>query len=103
MTNKYWVLEDKTPKLCQNSERWKESLSNSNRIVATTKVDGLVISTVFVGIDLGTGEDKPLLFETGVVNRRGETEVYGKSSTWEEAQKRHNMVVAIFEFEYGNG
>lgn len=77
-------------------------LSGASTVMRTTLVDHSVISTIFLGLDMGWS-DKPLLFETALVSGeaiesewldgtkrlRHECEIVGRYSTWAEAEAGH--------------
>lgn len=60
----------------------------SNRKVASNEFDGVIVSTVFLGLDHSFGGETPILFETLVFNgpMDGEMERY---TTWDEAEIGH--------------
>ena len=77
--------------------RWARWFEEADRHVARTELpDGLVVSTVFLGIDHSFGRTgPPLLFETMAFHDGDgrETERY---ATWEQAEKGHAAMVAAF-------
>lgn len=91
----YYLLDDDhNPIATDNVLKWAQMFESSDRVVAQTNVtDDIRVSTVFLGIDHGNGEGEPILFETIVFGGEhdGRTERY---STWNEAQKGHNNIVA---------
>jgi hypothetical protein len=61
--------------------------------VNKTRIGGIEISTVFVGMDLGLAPGgKPLVFETAVITS-DDNVIYGRCSTWEQAQGMHRAAV----------
>jgi hypothetical protein len=70
--------------------RWFET---ADRKVDYTKVEGHVVSTVFLGIDHGFGEGKPVLFETMIFGD-GEYDQFGwRWHTMGEAKNGHHAIV----------
>jgi hypothetical protein len=76
---------------------WSKMFENvDNRTVAKTEVAaGIVVSTVFLGLDHQIGEGPPLLFETMVFNDYGDDGQQYRYSTWDEAEAGHKKTVAI--------
>jgi hypothetical protein len=80
-------------------------VNDSVRRVGYTKLNGLVVSTVFLGIDYRFGYGPPLFFETmifrGTPNaeiekiQRGFDQYQTRYSTWDEALAGHNQIVTI--------
>jgi len=71
---------------------------NNRKVKETTLKDGKWVSTVFLGIDHGFGEGKPLIFETMVFPKKGDYGdlYYERYSTEEEAIKGHDKIVKKF-------
>lgn len=68
-----------------------------DRIVASNEVDGLLISTVFLGLDHSFGDGKPLLFETMIFNQNSEHPwrelAMDRYSDWIDAEEGHAIAV----------
>ena len=90
MNDKY-ILVDREPVLEEDLGKWGKWLEENERHVADTAVEGLRVSTVFLGIDHSFGNGKPLLFETMIFPQDGfQEELYcDRYSTWEEAEEGH--------------
>ena len=89
----YYVLEGhavvKTDMLT-----WAKQMGTTNRRVAITEIDGVNVSTVFLGLDHSFGGGAPMLFETMIFG--GEHDQYQKRcSTWEQAEAMHAEAVAL--------
>jgi hypothetical protein len=80
--------------------------NNSARRVGRTKINGLVVSTVFLGIDHSFGGyGPPLFFETMIFRGTPNAEIekiqrafdqyQTRYSTWDEALAGHNQIVTI--------
>jgi hypothetical protein len=70
------------------------------RQVARDQVGGLLVSTIFLGVDHGIHRQTPALFETmvfGLKDDRGYTRRY---ATWDEAVKGHAEVLAEVRKEH---
>jgi hypothetical protein len=87
----YYILDGHLPLPCGDFMRWAVWVARTNRRIATTKIRGLCVSTVFLGIDSGF-RGPPLLFET-MAFRSGRGGVQTRSSTWDEALSEHKRMV----------
>jgi hypothetical protein len=78
-------------------ERWRELFADHDycSVGATTLPNGEVVSTVWIGIDHGTGEGRPVIFETMVFSSaESEHELaQQRYSTLDEAQKGHETMI----------
>ena len=94
----YILDEHNTPVPCYEAVQWgiwMEAARNEQRLhVGSTEVDGMVVSTVFLGLDHNFMGGEPLLFETMIFNKYGSA-VDGQSRyhTWQEADMGHKAVV----------
>lgn len=90
---KLYILEGKTPVICDDTTAWNQWFHTHNRSIAKTRVGDLEVSTVFLGLDHQWKKDGPkLLFETMIFDgERGTGEI--RYSTWEQAIQGHNRVV----------
>lgn len=95
-----FILEDQTPVPVQDLLQWGRWFEGADRIVKSDMIQGVHVSTVFVGIDHGYGwilgqpGYKPLLFETMVFG--GELDMYQQRySTWKGAEYGHDKVVQM--------
>ncbi len=74
--------------------RWfEEATKTRRRVVGNEKVNGITVSTVFLGIDQSYGDGSlPILFETMVFDGPldGEMDRY---ATWDEALAGHQAMV----------
>jgi len=70
---------------------WARCFESADRVVAKTTINGVDVSTVFLGLDHQFGEGPPLVFETMVFGGSldGEQERY---STWAEAEAGHRVM-----------
>ncbi len=90
MSDKY-ILDGQIPVPCDNLLEWAEWFEKADRHVAVDMIEGVRISTVFLGLDHNFGfNDYPILFETmcfgGQYDQEGE-----RYSTWEQAVVGHNQ------------
>lgn len=89
----FYALRGKLAVPVSSMEDWAKEFDWDTRHVASTRIGGIWISTVFVGIDMRYGDGPPLLFET-MAFRGGEGDDCERSSTWEEAEAQHKAMVA---------
>jgi hypothetical protein len=93
MPDCYYLNEDHTIRPCSLYE-WSEQLEklhrSGNNHVAEETINGMWISTVWIGLNHGYGEDEPLLFETMVFpENRYDQNYCDRYSTWSEAVNGH--------------
>lgn len=91
----HYILNGHEPKLT-DATTWQRWMISADRIVARTVIDSNVtVSTVFVGLDLGSDPNQPLLFETEVMEA-GVTSSdcrHVRYATWDEAERGHMQIV----------
>jgi hypothetical protein len=96
---KFYKLNGKIPEQCSTEEYafWE---SITNRRIAEDKFDGIIVSTVFLGLDHQFGSGQPILFETCIFNgdRDGEITRY---YTFDEAWAGHKKIVASLQEPIG--
>ena len=66
---------------------------NDKRIAKTTIVDGVDVSTVWLGLDHSWGDGPPLIFETMVFGGEHDQDCW-RYSTEEQAKAGHERVVS---------
>jgi hypothetical protein len=90
-----FILVDRKPiQHPQDDEWWSWFQNLDNRKVAETEIERtVVVSTVFVGIDLRPPPMRGRLFETKVFGGKHDRDEW-LDATWEEAERRHADVVA---------
>lgn len=102
MSDKY-ILIGKTPKKSSNVTdwgRWFEA-NGTNRVVGKDVLNGVHVSTVFLGIDhnfnpRATGNSEPILFETMVFG--GKYDQYQRRyTTWAEAEIGHKKALEMIK------
>jgi len=103
----YWVLDkDHRTVPVRTVLEWALWFEKTeNRIVAKTQTKLYLVSTMFMGIDMGWGiSGPPILFETMVFDRKGtsghEAEIEGSTwrySTWDDAEAGHKATVRRIE------
>ncbi|WP_456791765.1 hypothetical protein [Bradyrhizobium sp. USDA 4506] len=94
----HYILDGDEPK-CTNAVSWRRWYESADRVVARTRISpDIVVSTVFVGLDLGCDPDRPLLFEAevmevGIASIDARRERY---PTWLEAERGHAKIVSEY-------
>lgn len=95
---RHYILDGHTPVPCDDLLAWAQWMSEAGLTngcrVARTEIDGVVVSTVFLGLDHRfLGGSPPLLFESmafgGVLDQEQD-----RYSTWIEAKVGHAAMCA---------
>jgi hypothetical protein len=93
---RYWILNEDSEPIAVDLITWAKWFDVvGNRVVAFTQITSHVqVSTVFLGIDHNfSDKGPPLLFETMVFG--GDNNEYQcRWSTWDEAKRGHDEIVA---------
>jgi hypothetical protein len=90
-----YVLDGKTPILCNDALEWFRWLDEADRYIAKTQIGDAQVSTYFVGYDHDAGPGRPpLLFEMKIVGGLYDNE-HSRCATWEEAETLHANAVAM--------
>ena len=77
------------------------TLAMRNRWFKRTEVNGLIVSTVFLGIDPGFSEDQHLWFETMIFENKKNGQFFEyqqRYETYDEAIEGHQAVVDYLDF-----
>ena len=59
----YYLLENEEVRPC-TLEEWGKMMESDQRVIEKTEVGGFEVSTVFLGLEHGARDGKPLVFET---------------------------------------
>src|SRR5258706_9757272 len=87
----FYILKDKVPVRVTQLLEWGRWFEGPNCLVARDEINGVRVSTVFLGVDhrFGSG-GLPLLFETMIFG--GEHDGYQvRTCTWHEAEEAHTQ------------
>jgi hypothetical protein len=101
-----YILDGKTPVVCEDYQEWAIWLGTTDRTVDLTRVANVEISTVCIGIDLSDTKP-PRLFETILsmfedaqmdpqvadAMKRQFANRIERACTWDEAQLMHNECI----------
>jgi hypothetical protein len=91
---KYYLLKGREVYPAESLLDWALNFEQSNRIVKKDTIDGVEVSTVFLGLDHNWGGGPPLIFETMTFSdSMGEIQV--RCSTYEQAEKMHANVCEL--------
>lgn len=90
----YYILKDKKPVPVSFME-WVTWFERAERIIKQEEINGIKVSTVFLGMNHSFGyTPNPLVFETMIFG--GEHDEYcERYSTWDEAEDGHQRAVDI--------
>jgi hypothetical protein len=95
MDNKYYILDGTEVKEASDIQEWAKAYSQNRRIGYHTTVEGVDISTVFLGFN-HAWEGEPLLFETMVFGGKHDG-FMDRCSTYDEAVEMHRKAVKMCE------
>ena len=89
----YYILEGHTPVPVKDIHEWADRWEKKDRRVKRDELfGGIVVSTIFLGIDHSWDEGFPVLFETMIFG--GFYDQYQtRCSWWEEAECQHAVAV----------
>jgi hypothetical protein len=93
MSDRY-ILEGKTPVLCNDLMAWARWFEKAERHVANETRGDVQVSTVFLGLDHAFGGSVPLLFETMIFGGKHD-EYQDRCSTWDEAEQMHKRACEL--------
>ncbi len=87
----YYILDGHETKAC-DLLTWARWFEKADRTVAKDTIGESEVSTVFLGLDHGSSDGSPMLFETLVFGSEhdGEMERY---TTWDEAVAGHAAMI----------
>lgn len=91
--NLHYKLIDKLAVPEPDLMKWARWYEKANRHVFSTRIGGIWVSTVFLGLDHNYGDGLPILFET-MVFRGGNGDDMERCESWEQAEKQHKRIVA---------
>ena len=86
-----YILVDKKPVVEKDIIKWSRWYEKGDRKVANTVIDGVRVSTVFLGLDHSFESGEPILFETLVFDGDKDGDM-DRCSTWEQAEKMHEKM-----------
>lgn len=84
---------------CDDLMLWAVWFETNNRIVKQETINGVKISTVFLGFDHNYGTGPPILFKTMIFG--GNHDQYQeRCSTWEQAEVMHKKAIELINRRY---
>lgn len=88
-----YILKDGVPVHEPDIKKWGLWFQTADRVLNKTKVEGVEVSTVFLGLDHGfDNEDLPVLWETMIFGGPHDQEEWRYTSR-EEAMAGHERIV----------
>jgi hypothetical protein len=99
MNRTLYVLDGHEPRRARSVLDWMKWFAGTDRTVAHTRIDGIELSTVFIGIDhefsphgVRYHGHRPMLFETAVLSAARFVRAL-RYPTWDEALTGHCLLV----------
>lgn len=90
----YILDEDNQPIKVENASDWANGFEEERKRVALDEINGVSISTVFLGLDHSHGAEKPILWETMCFSHNLDYDQYQERySSYEEAVEGHKKCV----------
>ncbi len=93
----FYQLINHEPVRCTLAEYAQNMQLESNRIVAQDEIKGLLVSTVFTGIDYSFGSGEKRLFETIVFGMEEDIHPKWQHATWNDSLEKHHQIVNMIE------
>lgn len=88
----FYKLRHRKPIKCTSTEFAFAFENFKRRRIRLTKFkDGRILSTVFLCLDHGIDESKPVLFETAIRNKLDDWQVLDRACTHRQALKMHRL------------
>ena len=101
MDNYYYILDENLePVACDDSLVWGEWFESADRHLAKTTIEGIDVSTVFLGLNHDfLGEGPPILWETMIFGKKEGTPLFDdyqeRYASFDEARAGHEQAVAL--------
>lgn len=101
-----YILQDKTPVRCEDLMEWARWLETADLTVKIDALEGVRVSTVFLGMDHRyIGDGPPILFETMIFGAAapelGLDDYQERYSDWEQAELGHMVAVTLARRKLG--
>lgn len=87
MRTLFYALDGRTPVACDDVT-WMSWFATADHRVAEDTIDGVRISTVFLGLDTHAGIGAPVLFETMIFGGPLDRQIT-RCATWAQAEAMH--------------
>jgi len=88
----YYILEGKNV-IPTDSTTWSNWFNKAKRHVDFTELDGLEVSTVFLGLDHNHFGGAPHIFETMIFDADGNDKYCTRCTTWLQAEEMHKKAI----------
>lgn len=93
--SEHYILDGKIAVPVDDVLEWARRFDQKTKRVAKDEVaPGVVVSTVFLGLNHQYGDGPPLIFETRIFGGDHDQDM-DRCSTWEEAEEMHHRMVAL--------
>lgn len=94
-----YILDGVRPIPCGDLIKWAEYMAKADRHVARTEQNGILVSTVFLGLDHNFNpEGPPILFETMVFGHKEHDGLQWRYATYSNAVNGHREICEkVFE------
>lgn len=89
-----YTLDGHLPKPCNDVLEWANWYQSTDRHVAKDEQNGILVSTVFLGLDHSFGGGPPILFETMIFGGKHDEDQW-HYATWEDAEDGHKKACAL--------
>ena len=94
--SEFYILDENKKPIPATIEEWGKMFEDpARKQVACSKSDrGILVSTVFLGMDHGFGESPPILFETMIFGGEHDEDQW-RYATWDEAVAGHKAACTL--------
>lgn len=93
MTTNY-ILVDRVPTPCDDVLAWAMWYGKADRTVRKSKINGVEVSTVFLGMNYGFMPGERIFFETMVFGGQFDANIW-RCETWDQAEAQHKKVCEL--------
>ena len=89
-----YILKGKQAIACPDLMEWAQWFETAERHVAQAKIEGVRVSTVFLGLDHSFRDTGPVILYETMVFGGSMDQHQDRYSTWAEAEAGHKVIVA---------
>lgn len=91
----HYILNGREVVPVKSIQEWGLWFASNDNTVAKTQVGDLLVSTIFMGLNMSVLDGPPLLFETMVFDAERDPCDFMRYSTWKEAEIGHARMVGV--------
>lgn len=95
MADRY-IIKDGEVVPCEDLMEWARWFGRADRTLARVEKNGVVVSTVFLGLDHSFGDGPPILWETMIFNGKHNGHQERSSTVKDAVLCQHNACVLAF-------